>query len=249
MARKHSYHFAIAKGYGALAEIFLRANHAKEALACFQIAYHLMPLRHSQKSRQYNFMASALIRNQEWLRAEALLMTSKQLSENQLQQNPNNSEALLSLLHSDVRLAFLAVAQNKSLPQSINPIIETLEPSGLQIIPSALYYIAKGLILSQNKQEAGEYFKKAAELLYNNAPIEYLWAVKLCQNFGVDHAINQSIDKHAIINLQCYSVPKTTWINDLLWTYPNLNNEGFADLLTDKISIDSPSQFWTKFFV
>lgn len=60
LARRFLCHFDVAKGYGALAEIFLRANTPKEALGRFQMAYHFMPLQSGQKARQYNFMASAL---------------------------------------------------------------------------------------------------------------------------------------------------------------------------------------------
>lgn len=111
LARQHSYHFDIAKGYGALAEIFLRVSYANEALACFQTAYHLMPLGQGQQAKQYNFMASALLRNKEILRAEVLLHTSRQISRNIIELEPNNQDALASLCHSTMRFHYLSLLQ------------------------------------------------------------------------------------------------------------------------------------------
>lgn len=256
-ARQNSNYFAMAKGYGALAEVFLRANHAKEALACFQMAYHLMPLQHSQKSRQYNFMASALIRHGEWLRAETLLNTSRQLSENSLNHDSNDMEAVASLLHSEMRLMFMALESGKSLPKFKPVLQEDCTPKGLQIMPMAMSYVARGLFVLQDssmsveerKTLASEYLIKASIQLEDHAPIEQVWVIRLLQALGweVDGVVLGVVQQ--IFVLDVIMPPTQPVVSDRLWMYPELDNQGFELLMERDASMQSLIDFWKKLFI
>lgn len=257
-ARKDGHHFAMAKGYGALAEIFLRANHAKEALACFQMAYHLMPLQHNQKSRQYNFMASALIRHGEWLRAETLLNTSRQISENILNRNPDDVEVIASLLHSEMRLLFMALEQHQPLPEFETLLPVDRAPVGLQVMPTAMAYVAKGLYLlqdlevhglSEDYQSAEHYFHHALKLLKNHAPIERVWVLRLCQAFGWSIDESELLTLQQIFAIDVVNPALPTVVCDQLWMYPDLDNQGFALLTKQSVSTQSLIEFWKKLFI
>lgn len=184
LARKQLTAFDIAKGYGALAEIFLRADKSNEALACFQMAYHLMPLQHGQQARQYNFMASALMRNQEWLRAEVLLHTSQQISKNQLKFDENNIELLASRQHSEMRLAFLDYLQAKNIKFNAENLPK--QPTGLQILPTGMLWVVQGLnaLNQQQTNVAMTAFNQAMQIFDNKMPLEYAWVKRLANQFN-----------------------------------------------------------------
>lgn len=200
LARKQLSHYDIAKGYGALAEVFLRAGRAKESLACFQLCYHLMPLGNAQQPRQYNFMASALSRNHENFRAQILLHTSKQLVSRVLD-DPNKVSAKVSFYHSHMRLLYISLLQDdladsQASQQSISAFLqENLSlyddvlaeythilqnnaspalrvPIGMMLVAFAYaHWISK-------KHQTTELLGKAF-VCFDNMPVEKIWVYRL----------------------------------------------------------------------
>jgi len=255
VARQQSYHFEVAKGYGALAEIFLRASYANEALACFQTAYHLMPLGQGQQSRQYNFMASALMRNKEALRAEVLLHTSRQISRNILEIDPENQEALASLCHSTMRFYYLNSLQFDGYePAAINTADERLMAridvnNALIAAPLGLLQVAKGIAcLPQDMTKAASHFAQAMRQFTPALVTEYQWAERLNASCLAGAA---SVDNKALkelFSLQAIAPPTIDIVLDQTWQKVPLDNQGFLPLLNAK----TPTQLadlWTLFFI
>lgn len=249
LARKHLTAFDIAKGYGALAEIFLRANQPNEALACFQIAYHLMPLQHGQQARQYNFMASALMRNKEWLRAEVLLHTSQQMSKNQLKIDQTNPELLASRQHSEMRLAFLDYLQQKC-PRFFTDehMLSMMEkPTGLQILPIGMLWIVKGLydLRHGNQALANTAFIQAMLIFEHRMPMEYFLAKRLAGQFNPDDAKRLQ----AMFEIKQLDVPHFINVVDSTWQSVELNNQGFHNLLHENLANEDLLGLLKQFFI
>lgn len=258
LARQHLTHFDIAKGYGALAEIFLRASYPKEALACFQTAYHLMPIGHGQQARQFNFMASALLRNQEWLRAETLLHTSRQISRNVLQQDPDNKDAQLSFDHSTMRLCYLNMLRSANYNHVLADEFAAQKMKGIKTatgaagVPIGMMRMALGIsYLMHDCADAQQQFKLAMACFDKNMHLEQLWAARLYQacdgNMGPVDAASEALDELANINV--LSVPEAAVVVDQTWQKVALNNDGFADLLADNLTVQQLADLWQLFFI
>lgn len=255
LARQQSYHFDVAKGYGALAEIFLRASCAKEALACFQTAYHLMPLGQGQQSKQYNFMASALMRNKEALRAEVLLHTSRQISRNVLDIDPDNQDALASLCHSTMRFYYLNLLQSDhDMPVRVNQDDEKLmlhiAPShGLAAVPLGLLQVAKGIgCLKHDGEQAQAYFAQAMQNFGPKLVVEHQWAARL-QASCTNSVAGQNVDAlAAIFALQPIVPPVFDAVLDHTWQQVELSNQGFLPLI-EAHTAEQLAELWTLFFI
>lgn len=255
LAREQSHHFDVAKGYGALAEIFLRASYANEALACFQTAYHLMPLGQGQQSKQYNYMASALMRNKEALRAEVLLHTSRQISRNVLDIDPDNQDALASLCHSTMRFYYLNLLQFESAtPAAVNQDDEKLmlqiAPShGLAKVPLGLLQMAKGIgCLKNDAAQAQTYFTQAMENFGPKLVMEYQWAARL-QASCTGSVVNENMDMlNVLFALQPIAAPTFAVVLDHTWQQVKLNNQGFLPLMEAHTS-EQLADLWTLFFI
>lgn len=255
LARQQSYHFDIAKGYGALAEIFLRASYPKEALACFQTAYHLMPLGQGQQAKQYNFLASALLRNQEFLRAEVLLHTSRQLSRNALDLDPSNSGAWISLCHSSLRFAYLKRMQptDNVTPDTNDEealLAGKVNPNAFRV-PLGLLQVAKGLaLLPANTSKAKAHFTQAKNTFGPQLLMEYHWANAL------ENACDTNTNQGLIINPQLESTfaltplppPAFTVVVDATWQNLPLHNQGFLPLVK-ATTLNELAELWTLFFI
>lgn len=260
-ARKHSLaHVDIAKGYGALAEIFLRANKPQQALGCFQMAYHLMPLQSGQKARQYNFMASALLRHGEFLRAEALLHNSHQENLHLLKLTPNNMESQSGLLHSKMRLMFLSFLAKKEvdIDDDLQAILDNETSDFSQkTMPSGMIFIALGMdkLQQNNIKQASDYFYQAMKIFNDKMLFEYLWAYRLydyCQSsMGISCNIDEAKIKQAqsLFNIGQIIPPNSHHVMDLTWQNTQLHNQGFHQLLNDKLSKDELISLWQQFFI
>lgn len=255
LAREGSYHFEVAKGYGALAEIFLRASYANEALACFQTAYHLMPLGQGQQAKQYNFMASALLRNKEALRAEVLLHTSRQISRNLLDLEPNNQDALASLCHSTLRFYYLNLLQLEGREQAdINKddaklMTQINSHNNLTRVPLGLLNVAQGIAcLNNDTAQAAVHFQNAMQHFGSQLVMECQWAARLKASC-TDQVTNQGVDEmNLLMQLQPLTPPKFEAVMDATWQQVSLNNEGFLPLTTAKTP-EQLAELWSLFFI
>lgn len=255
VARQESYHFEVAKGYGALAEIFLRASYANEALACFQTAYHLMPLGQGQQAKQYNFMASALLRNKEALRAEVLLHTSRQISRNLLDLDPQNKDAQASLCHSTLRFYYLNISKlecDQTAEINIDDaqlMAQISESNSLTRAPLGLLEVAKGIAcLAKNVAQAQTHFAQAMQYFGPKLVMEYQWAARLhasCIAPATDQGIAEMTQLFALHPIQ---PPVFTVIADATWQKVPLNNQGFLPLTTAQ-SAEQLAALWVLFFI
>ncbi|ART83437.1 hypothetical protein CBP31_13065 [Oceanisphaera profunda] len=255
LARQETYHFEVAKGYGALAEIFLRASCANEALACFQTAYHLMPLGQGQQAKQYNFMASALLRNKEALRAEVLLHTSRQISRNQLDLDPNNQDALASLCHSTLRFYYLNISNHEGYePAEVNAddaqlMTQISDCNRLTSVPLGLLQVAKGIAcLAQDLGQAQAHFTQAMHHFGPKLVMEYQWAARLkasCIATATDQGVAEMM---ALFELQPIQPPVFAVVADATWQKVPLHNHGFLPLTTAQTP-EQLAALWMLFFI
>lgn len=257
LARQSLGHFEIAKGYGALAEIFLRAGRSKESLACFQLAYHLMPLQSGQKARQYNYMASALLRHGEFLRAEALLYSGYKEAERALQSD--SQDGLIGVLHSQMRMAFLYLLQGKTNVVILQDrLVKNSQISIKEIqLPTAMTHAAMGIkLLQQNDfSQAGICFKTAMSVLTSRFLLEYLWISRLyqfCQSkLGLDEqddlAVIQQIEQ--LLMIQQIYPPEDCLVVDKTWQSVELPEQGFDQLLNSNLGQDKLIDLWKLFFI
>lgn len=253
LARNQLDDYNIAKGYGALAELFLRGDRPQEALACFQIAYQLMPLEHSKKGMQLNFMASALARNNEWFRARLLLNASRQASKihlhNQRRGKKKHKEAVISLLHSTVRLAFIDIAQTQSgqlpkddLPDGFCNILDELltkteRKQHCYKIPIAFLYAADALVDIAKERSATENLTNALQQLQGTSTQEYHWLARL-----LDTKQASTLPTLAVVSPpSCH-----TTILDRTWQV-TLSDDGFGCLNT--ASFEALQKLWKLFFI
>lgn len=256
-ARQQLHHFDVTKGYGALAEIFLRADHAQQALACFQMAYHLMPVGHGQHARQLNFMASALMRNAEYGRAEDLLHESRQISRQQLQKDQHNVEASLGFLHSTMRFCWLHMLRSGKYQHVLTDEFAQFLLKGLGIkkgaeaIPFGMMRLAYGASsLVNNYTELGQQQLKIAQDIFSgNMLIEYQWTFRLLnpQAKAIQSPIYNSLEK--IFTLAVISPPPFDAVVDYTWHIPKLNNQGFAPLMKEYDHISEVVDLWHLFFI
>lgn len=254
IARQIANTFDIAKGYGALAEIFLRANAAKEALCCFQIAYHMMPHGQAQQARQLNFIASALMRNQEWLRAENLLYTSKQISRNQIEISSQNQDPLNSLIHSQLRLEYIHYLTKKE-PQHVPELHDLLEKSPTQsegfTVPYAHLLTVRAMSVLYHKNDpalAVEYLDQAVKTSKDKAVMENQWISHLKAAVLQEKSSLHS-DYLKLIELEPLVAPSITSVIDQVWTKQQLTNQGFLALKEPPTTVQDIFKLWHIFFI
>lgn len=258
VARTMRDDFGLTKGYGALAEIYLRGNQPQAALACFQIANQVMPLGQGQLDKQYNFIASALIRNDEWLRAETLLRNSIKMSSDKLNINPDDLSAKISYLHSFSRLSYLNLARKQplQLPKEIEGFTSKLINNSL---PSALC-VPLGFILSARAIEsihkdqtksAQSDLALALSAFEPVAPMESQWVLRLCKGLSgkLESGFTTHLPYQQLIDIQPIAAPIIDVVVDKTWAEIRLNNDGYQPLIASQDSITALTQMWRLFFV
>ncbi len=251
LAKKHHDLFDIAQGYGALGELFLRANLKQQAMACFNIAFHMLPSGSGQQSKQLNFLASALARNQEWLRAEALLKTSIQHAKDRLDNPKSQLEESNSINHSLARLAFLQLARYQSEQYAIEDY--SFNHSKLTPTPVAQGFLAmasafKAIFVSKNHQQALINAQQAQQY-FTQLPVEEAWATKLICSLGAT-AWHANKLQELLSKIKPVSPPAFHSVSDKIWDNTLLDfDNGFASLLNNQLEIDAVYDCWQLFFI
>lgn len=115
VARRTGDEATVFKSYGALGELFIRAAAPQEGFACLNLAYRLLAAGSGQRARQLNYLATALARLQEPVRAQSVLMTSYHMSKDSGDAN--------SQWHALARLQHLSL----KYPQGIRPLSGSLD--------------------------------------------------------------------------------------------------------------------------
>lgn len=115
VARRTGDEATVFKSYGALGELFIRAAAHHQGFACLNLAYRLLPAGSGQRARQLNYLATALSRLHEPLRAQSVLMTSYHMSK--------DSGDAISQWHALARLQHLSL----KCPPDIRPSPDSLD--------------------------------------------------------------------------------------------------------------------------
>ena len=259
LARKLRDDYGLVKGYGALAEIFLRADRPKEALACFQIANQMMPSGQGQLDKQYNFIASALIRNGEYLRAETLLRNSMKLSKDKMTRDTNNRAAKISYLHSCSRLSYLKLAQNKpiNLTEDMLQVLSEVKARSARV-PTGFIRVAQ-MIEATRSNEASTalfYLHQAAEMFAECAPMELKWVerlqVQLAQESHLEVTPEMDLDTdmaQQLMTIEPISPPKHEVTVDLTWHQVTLTNQGYKQIQQGDVPLSELVELWRLFFI
>lgn len=257
-ARQQLHHFDVAKGYGALAEIFLRAGYAQQALACFQMSSHLMPVGHGQHARQLNFMASALIRNAEYGRAEDLLHESRQISRQQLKEDQPNSEAYLGFLHSTMRFCWLHMLRSGKYKHVLADEFARFslrgsgcKKTGAEAMPFGMMRLAYGassLVLGYTSF-GQQQLQVAQDIFSENMLMEYQWAFRLLHPHAEAEQSPVYNELEKIFTLHVLHPPAFDVVVDYTWHTAKLNNQGFAPLMEKYDNITEVIDLWHLFFI
>ncbi|WP_201583300.1 tetratricopeptide repeat protein [Psychrobacter jeotgali] len=257
LARSLRDDFGLTKGYGALAEIYLRGDQPRAALACFQIANQLMPLGQGQLDKQYNFLASALMRNGEWLRAETLLRNSIKMSTDKLGINPEDMSAKISYLHSWSRLSYLHLERQQDicLPERVKMLLSELTHPAL-FVPAGFVLSALAIqaIRYQQYHFANDYLASSLSAFGKSAAMEYQWVLRLQQALSADtaHAQTESTSYapcQQLLELSPIAAPDISIVVDNTWANIELDNAGYQPLITEQESLESLTEMWRLFFI
>lgn len=235
-ARQHNDLFMQAQCYGALGEVFLRAGHAKLAYECFGYAFYVLPKGSSQRERQYNYQASALMRTGNLEQAEQCLMSALYLAD---------GKQIDSVWHSMARLQFLWLQQNR------NEYVRDYYSSFLKQKPNVR--IAEGFLnmaevfLAEKQKNIVKAigFAEQALVCFERFPIEKIWSQKINQ-FLKEETFNMS----AMEKLDFIYPPEDIknliekpWLNNY-----KLSNQGFEPINTAK-SFDDLWNIRLLFFI
>lgn len=254
LARRQRDDYGLVKGYGALAELFLRADKAMPALAIFLLAKQMMPAGQGQLDRHYNFIASALMRNGQFVRAEALLRNSMKLT---LEKFAEDKAAQISYLHSQSRLCFLQLV--RKIPIEITPktqeIIAYPTHAAWLSIPLGFIHAALAIeAIEQAPQTALVQLEQALTYFKSTAPMEAQWIaqmlIELKKNLAEEIVIPTeiSLQYQKLSKIEPQSTPEYEAVVDKTWQRFTLPNNGYNSL-QNKSDLTHIIQLWRLFFI
>ncbi|MFI3135362.1 MAG: hypothetical protein QX197_01150 [Methylococcaceae bacterium] len=217
MARQQNDLYGQAQCYGALGEVFLRANYPKLAYECFGNAFHVLPKGSSQREKQYNFQASALIRTGNTEQAEQCLMSALYLAD---------GKQIDSVWHSLARLQFLWLQQEK------NDAVETYYAEYLQKKPGipvaeGFLKIASAFLAyrQENKLKAIDLAEEALSCFNDKFPMESYWAKKILQALK-----NEPFSTQPINTVKTTSPESSSNLIEAPWLKHTLPDQGFRPI-------------------
>lgn len=249
-ARRSDDLFAVTQGYGALGELFLRADQGKPALACLSTAFHILPPGSGQQSRQLNYLASALIRNREWLRAESLLMTGLQNARAMLAAGMDTQEATGSVWHALARLQFLELARHPDNPVEIPWQGQDGEKNPP---PVAQGLLAAGRALCAwrrgDRATSITRLEEAERFLQPTLPMEHAWARRL-RGMLEESGVHVSPRVLELTALEPLPAPTAPGVLDRTWqAVPLRAGNGFASLAARDTPLGELAHGWRLFFL
>jgi hypothetical protein len=218
-ARQQNDLFMQTQCYGALGEVFLRAHYPKLAYECFGHAFHLLPKGSSQREKQYNYQASALIRTGNTAQAEQCLMSALYLA---------NNKQIESVWHSLARLQFLWLQQHKT--DAVRDYYgEYLQQKPTVLVAEGFFNIASAFLAHRqnNTLEAIDLANQALSCFKDKFPMERDWARKIVQALSNEPFTLQTIEPIAAI------VPELPQnLIEASWLKYRLPEQGFAPIQT-----------------
>lgn len=244
LARSEQRLFTTTEGYGALGELLLRAGHEQAAHHCMGTAYQLLPPGAGQQAKQLNYLASALMRCGELLRAESLLMTSLHMA---IDQGDTDS-----VWHALARLQFLQLQQPDTATQrDIGQTLRAYQPAQRTPVACGFLAIGRALWLVQRGQrdQASTALEQARCDLGQHLPMERLWVQRLqCAIAG--QAWQPDPTTQALLQLPVHLPPPGHSVLDHTWgQLPLPPNNGFATLFEPDSTLAQQAQAWRVFFV
>ncbi|MDP4559159.1 hypothetical protein Q9247_15915 [Halomonas meridiana] len=224
-ARKADRPFDILRGYGALGELLLRAGHTKEAHACISASYHLLPPGKGQQAKQLNYLATALMRSKEYLRAESLLMSARFMA--------RDSHDHASRLHALARLQFLRWdKQGADNGHILDELSEKL-PTTPTPVAAGFIYLGQALRgwqtdVSSSRSAVRCALQQASEYFGPTLPMESAWVSQLLHQLD-DRPLAPSAAVSLCLALMPYLPPESTIVLDRTWQQlPISDKNGFA---------------------
>lgn len=214
IGRQQNRLFDVVQGYGALGELLLRAGHPQAAYSCLSIAYHSLPPGSGQRSRQLNYLASALLHCGELLRAESLLMTSIHLA--------HDSHDADSVWHALARLQFLRLEDGVNHIADLDDVTVSLQAyvptSKYNPIALGFLYMGQALMAYQGKRpaEALAKIQLAKPLFGVQFPYEHAWALQW-EAFLTDKPIDADATILKLLKHSTVSAPSGHVVLDMSW--------------------------------
>lgn len=244
LARSEQRLFAVTEGYGALGELLLRAGCEQAAHHCMGTAYQLLPPGAGQQAKQLNYLASALIRCGELLRAESLLMTSLHMA---IDQGDTDS-----VWHALARLQFLQLQQPAAATQhDIGQTLQAYQPAQRTPVACGFLAIGRALWLVQRGRldEANTALEQARCDLGQHLPMEQLWVQRLqCAITGQTWQPDPVTQE--LLQLPLHLPPSGPGVLDHTWAQlPLPQGNGFAILFEPQSTLEQQVQAWRVFFI
>lgn len=216
LARRGNRQFDLVRGYGALGELFLRAGHPQPALFCLNTAYKLMPIGAAERARQWNYLASVLMRLPEprdQQAAENMLMQSFYLA-----QDHNDAE---SAVHALARLQFLELERGgkRDITQAL---VANLLDSCQQQVPRGFLAMGRAFAAERNQDLAlAQQQVNTALSCFGKGQSEFLWASQLA------HCLQSQDQPAAAFNpeIELLAAPPQISVLDSAWQLPQLADE------------------------
>ena len=240
LARRGDRLFDCVRGYGALGELFLRAGHAQPALFCLGTAYHLHPPGASERSRQWNYLASALMRlgtERDQQAAQALLMSSFYLAlDSHDPVSASHALARLQFRELDTRTLPRDIVHQLSAQQVLDALARAERPAAA--VPQGFLAIGRAFAAWRRGDASGAqaHAMQARQHLRHNQA-EHHWASALCQGLGITAMATDQIAEAPPVEIT--AAPSEPSVIDHLWQSLALTDLGAGHFAPPQNDIDT----------
>lgn len=250
MARLTDDEATVFKCYGALGELFIRAGAVPQGFACLNLAYRLLPAGSGQRARQLNYLATALLRLQEPMRAQSVLMTSYHMSKDR-GDTVSQWHALARLQH----LSLKCPPDMRPSPNSLDELAHNLETAppvarGYWRLAKARAYLATDPSTAHSVVEG--LTAACADFQAANLPMEQAWAGLWLAQLTADTQPWQQAIPHAqaLLNLLPVEAPQPMGVLDHSFQHTPLPTEqAFQPLLQRPASQSALERLDDLFFL
>lgn len=244
LSRLHDRLYDTVRSFGALGDLFVRAGHNQQALFCLNTAHQLLPPGAGERSRQMNYLATALMRlntSRDQTAAEELLMQSYYLAQ--------DTGDMTSILHSMARLQFLYLDRQQpdvDVCQLLQFQPDRQAEHSMQHIPLGFLAMGRALAAMQlaHHELAAALAKQACEYLKNH-PAEYYWALSLHSLLLNDKT---QLPGLKLSKLHLHAAPLRSSVINQQWHDLSLQDMG-AQLFQPQLQADSLIQHRQVFFI
>lgn len=225
LARTGDRLFDCVRGYGALGELLLRAGYPQQALFCLGTAHQLLPPGAGERSRQWNYLASALLRLQterDQQAAESLLMSSFYLA-------LDDGNDCNSACHSLARLQFLELDRQGHQDIVISLHAQKTLDQASETVPKGFLALGRGFAawLRGERFAAQQHAADACQHFSRHLG-EAFWAAHFHQLVTATESDSPPALPCVLIEPDAIAVPASQSVVDSLWQNLPLPNTGHA---------------------